>query len=147
MLTKKSQYALYAVIHLARNYKKGNTLIKTISEKEQIPKKFLENILVELKSLGFISSKKGKGGGYFLIKPPEEINLADIIRHIGGAIALLPCVSLNFYQSCNQCIDEQNCGLKVYMKKLRDLTDNYLKSTTIADILKKEKKLKKKNKL
>jgi len=145
MLSKKTQYSIYALIHLAREYNKGPVLISQISKEELLPKKFLETILLDLKNFGIVNSKKGKGGGYYLIKKPEEINLADIIRHFDGAIALLPCVSHNYYETCEHCKDELTCGFRFKINELRDINDKFLKNTTIADILRKGNSLKKKN--
>ena len=105
MLTKKTKYAVKALMALGRNKTNSPMLISQIAAKEQLPKKFLEAILLELKRNGFLGSKKGAGGGYYLMKKAEEIKLVAIIRVIDGPIALLPCVSLNFYERCEECID------------------------------------------
>lgn len=141
MLSKKAYYSLNALVHLAKKYKKGPVLISDIAKKENLPKKFLEAILLDMKRMGILSSKKGKGGGYYLIKDPSEINFADIIRSFDGAIALLPCVTYNYYEECTHCKDEDLCGLKSVVKDFRDVTVRMLKNTTIADILKREEKL------
>ena len=93
----------------------------------------MENILLELKKAGILNSKKGKGGGYFFNQPPSDVRLAKVIRLIEGPIALLPCVSLNFYQKCKNC-DERNCGLSNVLKEVRDATLTILESKTVADI-------------
>src|SRR5688500_15239609 len=103
MLSKKSQYAFNALTYLAEKYNSGPVLISEIAKEKQIPLKFLENILLELKKAGMLGSKKGKGGGYFLAKDPSEINVANVIRLVNGPIAMLPCVSLYFYQRCKNC--------------------------------------------
>ncbi|MCK9613330.1 MAG: Rrf2 family transcriptional regulator [Bacteroidales bacterium] len=144
MLSKKTQYSFYALVHLAREYQKGPVLISTISQSEKIPKKFLEAILLELKKNGYVESKKGKGGGYFLVKPPQQINLAEILRLFEGAIALLPCAAYKFYKPCTQCKDEKKCGLRSVIKDVREETVQLLKSYTLASVLKKEKELMKK---
>lgn len=141
MLSKKTQYSFYALIHLAKEYQKGPVLISTIAEREKIPKKFLEAILVELKKNGYVNSKKGKGGGYFLVKPPQEINLAEILRLFEGAIALLPCAAYKYYKPCTQCKDEKKCGIRSIIKDIRDETVRLLKSYTLASVIRKEKKL------
>lgn len=141
MLSKKAQYSILALVKLSKEYKNGPVLISKISQSERIPKKFLETILFDLKQLGILASKKGKGGGYFLIKNPEEINLADIIRHIDGAIALIPCVTYKFYQPCQHCKDEITCGIRSIIKDIRDETVNILKNITLSDILDREEKL------
>ena len=135
MLTKKTKYAVKAIMALARNKEKTPMLISSIAEKEQLPKKFLEAILLELKRNGFLGSKKGAGGGYYLLKKAEEIKLSAIIRVIDGPIALLPCVSLNFYERCEECTDEPYCGIRDVMKDVRDATLKILGETSIADMI------------
>jgi Rrf2 family protein len=141
MLSKKAQYSILALVRLAKDYNHGPVLISAISETERIPKKFLETILLDLKQFGILASKKGKGGGYYLIKKPEEINLADVIRYIDGAIALIPCVTYKYYQPCEHCKDEATCGIRSVIKEVRDETVKFLKSFSIADILMREEQL------
>jgi Rrf2 family protein len=141
MLSKKAQYSILALVKLAKEYNNGPVLINSISQTERIPKKFLEAILFDLKQFGILGSKKGKGGGYFLIKRPEEINLADIIRHIDGAIALIPCVTYKYYQPCQHCKDEHTCGIRSIVKDIRDETVNLLKKISLSDIIKREESL------
>ena len=144
MLTKKTKYAVKALMALARNKENKPMLISEIAAKEQLPKKFLEAILLELKRNGFLGSKKGAGGGYYLMKKADEIKLAAIIRVIDGPIALLPCVSLNFYERCEECIDEAYCGIRQVMKDVRDATLKILTETTLADMIEKEDSIKEK---
>ncbi|HQW44722.1 MAG: Rrf2 family transcriptional regulator [Chitinophagaceae bacterium] len=134
MLSKKSQYAFNALVYLATKYKEGPVLISEISKKKKIPLKFLENILLELKKAGMLDSKKGKGGGYFLKKDPSKIKVANVIRLLNGPIAMLPCVSLYFYERCKNC-DEKNCGLHDMMIEVRDATLNILENRTLNDLL------------
>jgi Rrf2 family protein len=141
MLSKKAQYSILALVKLAKEYNKGPLLINSISQSERIPKKFLELILLDLKQSGILASKKGKGGGYFLIKKPEEISLADIIRQIDGAIALIPCVTYKYYQPCQHCKDEYTCGIRSFIKDVRDETVNKLKNISLSDIIAREKML------
>ena len=108
-------------------------LIAEISKKKRIPLKFLENILLELKKAGILESKKGKGGGYFLIKAPSKVRVADIIRKVNGPIAMLPCVSLYFYERCRNC-DEKHCALHDMMIEVRDATLNILEKRTLVDL-------------
>jgi Rrf2 family protein len=138
MLSKKAQYSILALVKLAREYQRGPVLIEKISQTEKIPKKFLEAILLDLKQSGVLGSKKGKGGGYFLIKEPGEINMADIIRHFDGAIALIPCATYKYYQPCQHCKDELTCGIRSVVKDIRDETVNLLKNISLADIIKRE---------
>ena len=133
MLSKKSQYAFKALSYLAARFNQGPVLISEISKKKKIPLKFLENILLELKLIGVLDSKKGKGGGYFLIKHPAKVRVADIIRKVNGPIAMLPCVSLYFYERCKNC-DEKKCALHDIMIEVRDVTLNVLEKRTLVDL-------------
>ncbi len=141
MLSKKARYSLLALIKLAKEYNKGPILIQDIAESEKLPKKFLEAILLELKKHGIVSSKKGKGGGYYLIRKPQEVNLADIIRKFDGAIALLPCVTYNYYETCEHCKDEDTCGLRDVIKDVRDASVTILKNSSLYDVIHREEKL------
>lgn len=141
MLSKKTKYALKALIALAKRYEKGPVLISEISERERIPKKFLEAILLDLKNQGILGSKKGAGGGYYLIKSPEEVMLSKVIRMTDGPIALLPCVSMNFYERCAECNDEVTCGLRAVAQEVRDASLQILNQTSLADVVKRETKL------
>ena len=134
MLSKKTRYAFRALSYLAENYGKGPVLISNISSEKKIPLKFLENILNELKKADLLESKKGKGGGYSLRVSPRNISLATVIRVINGPIALLPCVSLNFYEKCADC-NEENCGLRKMMTITRDATLKILEKKTLNDIV------------
>jgi len=134
MLSKKTQYAFKALMYMAQTEKDGPILIAEIAQKENIPLKFLENILLELKNEGLLDSKKGKGGGYFFKVSPSKIQLAKIMRLLDGPIALLPCVSLNFYQKCESC-DENNCKLRDTLIQVRDATLKILEKKTVADLV------------
>jgi Rrf2 family protein len=134
MLSKKTKYALKAMQYLARERSRGPVLIAEIAEKEGIPQKFLEAILLELKKEGFLDSRKGKGGGYFLSRTPESVTLGAVVRKMEGPLALLPCVSQLFYRRCDECTDERTCGLRMVMKDVRDRTAEILDSTTLADV-------------
>ncbi len=134
MLSKKSQYAFKALAYLAAKYNQGPVLISEIAKKKKIPLKFLENILLELKKADILHSKKGKGGGYFLNKSPEKVKVATIIRLINGPIAMLPCVSLYFYERCKNC-DEKHCGLHDMMLEVRDATLNIVENRTLKDLI------------
>ena len=133
MLSKKTQYALQALGYMAAKNSEEPTLIAEISAEKHIPLKFLENILLELKRAGFLNSKKGKHGGYFFAQSPNKIKLASIFRTIEGPIALLPCVSLNFYQKCDDC-NEKKCGINRVMVEVRDNTLAVLDKRTVADL-------------
>jgi len=133
MLSKRSQYALKALGYLTEKYKEGPVLISEIARKKKIPLKFLENILLELKNMDVLESKKGKGGGYFLKKDPKNIRVADVIRRVNGPLAMLPCVSLYFYERCKNC-DEKHCALHDMMIEVRDATLNILEKRTLVDL-------------
>ena len=133
MLSKKAQYALKALGYLAEQKNNTPVLITTIAKEKHIPLKFLENILLQLNKAEILCSKKGKGGGYFLLQDPKTISVAKIIRIIDGPIALLPCVSLYFYERCQNC-DEKNCGLHDMMEGVRDATLNILENRTLNDL-------------
>lgn len=143
MLSKKTKYAIHALVRLAKEYDKGPVLISSISEEEHIPKKFLEAILLDLKNAGILNSKKGKGGGYFLNKKPEDVNIAEVYRLFDGPIALLPCVTYKYYRRCDECQDENTCGIRSVVQEVRDNTVNILKRNTLATIIAKEQELSK----
>jgi Rrf2 family protein len=134
MLSKKTQYAFKALTYMAEQKQVGPFLIADIADKKKIPLKFLESILLELKKAGILNSKKGKGGGYYFNTDPSNVNLASVMRLIEGPIALLPCVSLNFYEKCGDC-NEKKCGLNKIMAKVRDKTLSILENQTIADLV------------
>ncbi|PKP13707.1 MAG: transcriptional regulator [Bacteroidetes bacterium HGW-Bacteroidetes-3] len=133
MLSKKTKYGLKALSYLANQEPNVPILISDISESENISKKFLESILLTLKKSGILSSKKGKGGGYYLIKNPNEIKISTIIRLLEGPIAMLPCVSLNYYEKCDDCKSEERCSLNILMAEVRDSTLKILENKTLAN--------------
>ena len=134
MLSRKSKYGLKALLTLARDGSRGPILISELAERDAIPKKFLEAILLELKHHGLVDSRKGKGGGYFLRRKPEEITFGAVIRVLEGPLAAVPCVSQTAYMKCAECVDEKTCGVRVAMKEVRDATAKILDNTTLADI-------------
>ena len=134
MLSKKSQYAFKALSYLVEKRNEGPVLISEIADLKKIPLKFLENILLELKKSDVLDSKKGKGGGYFLKDSPEKTNLAKIIRLVNGPIAMLPCVSLNFYEKCDNCT-EDHCGLHDVLIEVRDASLKILEEKTLLDLI------------
>lgn len=133
MLTKKSKYALKALLYLAKNNEL--TQISTLSQHECIPQKFLEGILLELRKHGLLYSKRGKDGGYKLSKPPEEITFGQIIRILDGPLAPIGCVSVMAYQRCDECEDEETCNIRLVMKKVRDETAHILDGTSLKAAL------------
>lgn len=135
MLSKKTKYGLKALTYIAKkDCGKQPVLIAQIAKDENISKKFLEIILLQLKNSGFLGSKKGKGGGYYLLKKPEDITVAALMRILEGPIAMLPCVSLNFYEKCDDCVSEETCSLSRVMIEVRDSTLKVLENTTLADL-------------
>ena len=136
-LSKRTQYSLRALYALTRKFGEGPVLITTLAETETIPKKFLEQILVSLKSAGFVSSKKGKGGGYVLAQPPEKITIGSVIRAIEGPLAPLPCASETRFKKCEECVDIQTCGTRIVMRQVRDAMAAILDQTTLAMVNKK----------
>lgn len=141
MLSKKCKYAIHALVYLAERYQEGPVHIQEIAEKKSIPKKFLEAILLELRNAKVLHSKKGKGGGYYLYRKPSEVNLMEVIRLMDGAIAMLPCVSINYYEKCEECRNEKTCGIRDSFIKVRDQTLEILGGSTLDKILKREKAL------
>jgi Rrf2 family protein len=112
--------------------------IQKIASEEHIPKKFLEQILLDLRNAGLLFSKKGAGGGYGLVKDPAEIFVVQVLRLTGGPVALLPCVSLNFYQRCEECSNEATCGVRDVFLEVRNATLKILSETSIADVIRRE---------
>lgn len=143
MLSKKTKYAMNALVYLARQYGKGPVLIGQIAKEQHIPQKFLEAILLDLKNAGILNSKKGRGGGYYLIREPEEVNMADVMRLFDGAIALLPCVTHRYYERCEECRDEATCGIRDVFQEVRNETVELLKRSTLSEIIAREERMRK----
>jgi Rrf2 family protein len=131
----KAKYGLRAVTALAREHGTGPVLIASISASETIPHKFLELILLDLKRKGILQSKKGKGGGYALSRPPSMISVGEVIRALDGPLALLPCVSQTAYRRCEECVDELTCSIRQVMKDVHVATAGILDGTSLADLL------------
>ncbi len=132
-LSLRGEYALRALVVLGVHYHQPVVRIQTISEQQNIPKRFLEQILNDLKSAGVVESKRGIAGGYRLSRPPEKVTLAQIIRHMEGALAPVSCVSERFYAKCT-CPDEAKCGIRSVMKEVRDAIAKILENFTVADL-------------
>ncbi len=141
MLSKKTKYGINALVYIAKHIDEQPISVSKIAEAQNIPLKFLESILAELKNARIVKSKKGKFGGYSLNASPEEIHLARIVRLFDGAIALLPCVTHDFYEPCEECIDQETCGIRQVAMEIREETVNKLKNATLANILLRERKL------
>lgn len=135
MLTMRTRYALKALTILAGTGDQKPVLIGELAEREAIPRKFLEAILRELKQHGILTAQRGRGGGYALRLPPEEITLAAVIRALDGPIAPVPCLSRTAYRKCDECKDERTCGVKLILKDLYDATAQVLEGTTLADLV------------
>src|ERR1700749_3533662 len=141
MLSKKTKYAIKALVVLGKNADKPPMQISKIAEEERIPKKFLEQILLDLRNAGFLYSKKGAGGGYSLNKEPKDIFLDSIMRITDGPIAMVPCASLNFYHKCEECHQETSCGIRDVFIQVRDATLKILTETSVADVINRETSL------
>ena len=145
-LSKRGEYGLRAMITLAEPAKNSSSpvmmQIKDISQREQISPKFLEQILLTLKNAGLLHSKMGVGGGYYLARPASEITLGQIFRVLDGPVAPIKCVSQMAYEPCG-CPDEQTCGLRLAMSDVRNAIADILDNTSLADITKRQSKLRK----
>ncbi len=135
MLSKKTKYGLKALAYLASKDAREPVQIAEIARNENISQKFLESILLTLRKTGFLGSKKGKGGGYYLIKDPSEIPMTSVMRVLEGPIAMVPCVSLNFYEKCDDCPDENTCAVHRLMIQVRDSALSVYRNNTLADII------------
>jgi Rrf2 family protein len=134
MLSKKTKYGIKALVYLAKQEDRIPVQISVISNAENISRKFLETILLTLRKNGILGSKKGKGGGYYLLREPKDIPMTTVMRLLEGPIAMVPCVSLNFYEKCDDCPDENACAVHSLMLKVRDNTLEIFRNTTLADI-------------
>jgi len=132
-LTVRGEYTLRALVVLGLKYGPQVVGIQTISRDQNIPKRFLEQILHDLKAGGFLESKRGMAGGYRLALPPDKIKLAAVIRHVEGALAPVSCVSERFYRKCS-CPDEARCGIRSVMKEVRDAIVAILEKVTVAEL-------------
>ena len=136
MLSKKTKYGLQALQILGADHGQGPMLISDLAERGRIPKKFLEYILLQLKNAGLLQSRKGKGGGYELAKPPAEISIGQVVRILEGPLAPVPCVSVMAYRRCTECDDEASCGIRLVMKDVRDAIADILDNTSLQEMLK-----------
>jgi Rrf2 family protein len=134
MLSKKTKYGLKALTYIARSEGDSPIQVAVIAKSEQIPQKFLESILLTLRKSGILGSKKGKHGGYYLREEPSEIKMTDVMRVLEGPIAMVPCVSLNYYEKCDDCPDEHKCSVNKLMLQVRDSTLKVFRNTTLADL-------------
>src|SRR6185295_3088427 len=135
LITMKTKYALKALALLASAPQGEPMLIADVAEREEIPKKFLEAILAELKQHGFVRSRKGRGGGYLLARSPDTITLASIVRVLDGPIAPVPCLSRTAYRRCEGCKDEATCGVRLALREAHAASVAVLEGTTLADMV------------
>ncbi len=136
MLSAKTQYAIHALTYLGEHFGEGPIPIHQIAENRRIPNKFLEAILLELRKTGILGSKAGKMGGYYLLKPPAEIPMVDVLRHTEGPISLLPCVSKKFYETCRLCpYPEPDCKVRTFFLGVRDATLKAIEDKSLKDLL------------
>ncbi|WP_347922833.1 Rrf2 family transcriptional regulator [Pontimicrobium sp. SW4] len=135
MLSAKTKYGIKAMTFMAKQEYKTPVQIAAIAESENISQKYLESILLTLRKAGFLGSKKGKGGGYYLLKKPEDIKMSGVMRVLEGPIAMVPCVSLNFYEKCEDCPDENACAVHNLMLEVRDNTLNIFNNRSLADLI------------
>ncbi len=133
-VSKKSEYALRALIHMGCHREQGSFNVRGISKVEKIPLKFLEQILLALKNAGYLTSRRGVKGGYTLDKKLTEIRVGHIIRLMDGPLAPVLCVSQTSYEKCN-CPDEKSCGLRLLMLDVRNSLSNILDNYTVADVV------------
>ena len=134
MLTQRSRYALRAMLFLAEQPAGGPPVpMNRIAAEANVPRKFLELILADLREAGFLVSTRGKAGGYVLKRPRHLISLGEVIRVIEGPLALVPCVSRTAYRPCNDCRDEATCAIRIAMARVRDETARILDGTSLAD--------------
>jgi Rrf2 family protein len=139
-LSLRGEYALRALLVLGLNCDEPLVRIQRISDQQNIPKRFLEQILNDLKSAGLVRSKRGMAGGYRLARRPEQISLAEVVRHVEGALAPVSCVSERFYERCS-CPDESRCAVRSVMKEIRDAIVRVAERVTLADLCERARKL------
>jgi Rrf2 family protein len=140
MLNRKSVYALHALLLMARSPAERFSSVR-LAEACGSPRRFLEQILRELRESGLLHSEPGRLGGYQLSRASSEVSLAEILRVVEGPIALLPCASHRFYQPCLECKNPQECGLQDALVQVRNETVQSLKSISLADLVQRETEL------
>jgi Rrf2 family protein len=137
MISQKARYALRALVVLCRTQGSGTPqMIAEISRSQAIPRKFLEQILLELKRHGVVASRRGRQGGYILLRAPEKVTFGEILRLIDGPIAPLPCLSKVAYRRCSDCADEAACEIRHVFARVAEATREVLDRTTLADAVK-----------
>jgi len=134
MLTNKGKYGLKAMTHLAGMPPGRPALVADIAAANAIPKKFLDAILGELRTAGFVHSKKGRGGGYALARPPDAIRVGEIVRALDGMLAPIGCASRAFYRRCDDCPVDRPCSVQVVMAQARDALAAVLDARTLTEL-------------
>lgn len=135
MLSQKTKYALRAMVALAAAYDGEALRVAEIAGQNRLPRRFLEQILLDLKHHGIVASRRGKNGGYSLVRPPSEVTFAQIVRVIDGPLAPLPCLSRMAYQRCEDCEGEETCVIRRVYSDVHDATLRVLERTSLADAL------------
>jgi Rrf2 family protein len=133
MISQKTRYALRALLYLVELGKGAPVQLARIAETQQVPRKYLELIMLDLKKAGIVVSVRGPAGGYRLARPPEEISFGEVIRTLDGPIALVPCASVNFYSKCGDCHDERTCAIRRIMMAVRDESARLLEGHSLAE--------------
>lgn len=135
MISMRSIYALKALSVLARNRQKGNLLIAELAQEENIPKKFLEAILLSLKVKGILASKKGPKGGYMLARSPDELTIGNIIQALQGDLSPIQCLNGAAHASCPECVGQTTCGVRLIMADVQEAICSILDTVTLSDML------------
>ena len=133
-LSKRGEYGLRALQDLARKYDEGPVRSKDLARRNNIPRKFLEQIMLTLKHGRIVRSQRGPKGGYYLARPPEAIDLGEVVRLLDGPLAPISCVSETAFEPCG-CPDMEACGLRRVMQQVRDTVAEMMESTTLADLV------------
>lgn len=141
MLSKRAKYGLNALRELARACEEGPLSAAQIARRARVPGKFLEAILLDLNRAGIVRSTRGRHGGHQLRRDPASVNMADVLRLFDGAIGLVPCVTHDYYERCEECVDEATCGIRDVFQEIRNATVDLLKHATLADMLAREERL------
>lgn len=144
VLSKRAKYGLNALVELARAGDEGALNAAEIARRARVPAKFLEAILLDLNRAGIVTSRKGRGGGHRLRRKPEKVHMAEVLRLFDGAIGLVPCVTHDYYERCEECRDEAVCGVRDVFLEVRASAVEVLKKATLADVLAREKRLQRK---
>ena len=133
MISQKTRYALRALLYLVEQGRGAPVQLGNIAESQQVPRKYLELIMLDLKRAGIVTSVRGPSGGYRLARTPQEISFGEVIRVLDGPIALVPCASVNFYSKCGDCHDEDSCAIRRVLAVVRNTSAKILDSTSLAD--------------